>query len=163
MDKIALRRSLKQIKTSAESSNIIISKLLSLDEIKTAANLLLYYPLDDEPDIKALYSCGKSIYLPVIEKDDMRFRKYNGSFKIGRFGIKEPTGEYYQDDKNNIIVVPAVAYDNEGYRLGRGKGFYDRFLSKHKIKSIGVITKKRVISDVAKEANDIKVDTLITD
>ncbi|MDD7271783.1 MAG: 5-formyltetrahydrofolate cyclo-ligase [Spirochaetales bacterium] len=163
MDKIALRRSLKQIKTSAESSKIITSKLLSLDEIKRASNLLLYYPLDDEPDIKALYNCGKTIYLPVIEKDNMHFRKYNGSLKIGRFGIKEPTGEYYQDDKSTIIVVPAVAYDNEGYRLGRGKGFYDRFLSKHKIKSIGVITKKRVISDVAKEANDIKVDTLITD
>ena len=75
----------------------------------------------------------------------------------------EPTGEYYTIGSNDLMIVPAVAYDRDGYRLGRGKGFYDRFLANKKIKTIGVVSKLRVVSDVFREANDIKVDFIITD
>ena len=61
------------------------------------------------------------------------------------------------------MIVPAVAYDRDGYRLGRGKGFYDRFLADKKIKTIGVVSKLRIVSDVFREPNDIKVDFIITD
>lgn len=163
MDKMILRRSFRGLETNEDSSIAVVRKLKRCKELIAADTLLLYYPLKDEIDIKPLYSLDKRIFLPVIENNEMLFRRYDGDLKKGKFGIMEPTGEYYTIGSNDLMIVPAVAYDRDGYRLGRGKGFYDRFLADKKIKTIGVVSKLRVVSDVFREANDIKVDFIITD
>lgn len=158
-----LRRSFRGLETNEDSSIAVVRKLKRCKELIAADTLLLYYPLKDEIDIKPLYSLDKRIFLPVIENNEMLFRRYDGALKKGKFGIMEPTGEYYTIGSNDLMIVPAVAYDRDGYRLGRGKGFYDRFLADKKIKTIGVVSKLRVVSDVFRQANDIKVDFIITD
>ena len=158
-----LRRSFRGLETNEDSSIAVVRKLKRCKELIAADTLLLYYPLKDEIDIKPLYSLDKKIFLPVIENNEMLFRRYDGDLKKGKFGIMEPTGEYYTIGSNDLMIVPAVAYDRDGYRLGRGKGFYDRFLADKKIKTIGVVSKLRVVSDVFREPNDIKVDFIITD
>ena len=158
-----LRRSFRGLETNEDSSIAVVRKLKRCKELIAADTLLLYYPLKDEIDIKPLYSLDKRIFLPVIENNEMLFRRYDGDLKKGKFGIMEPTGEYYSIGSNDLMIVPAVAYDRDGYRLGRGKGFYDRFLADKKIKTIGVVSKLRVVSDVFRETNDIKVDFIITD
>ena len=158
-----LRRSFRGLETNEDSSIAVVRKLKRCKELIAADTLLLYYPLKDEIDIKPLYSLDKRIFLPVIENNEMLFRRYDGDLKKGKFGIMEPTGEYYTIGSNDLMIVPAVAYDRDGYRLGRGKGFYDRFLADKKIKTIGVVSKLRVVSDVFREYNDIKVDFIITD
>lgn len=158
-----LRRSFRGLETNEDSSIAVVRKLKRCKELIAADTLLLYYPLKDEIDIKPLYSLDKRIFLPVIENNEMLFRRYDGDLKKGKFGIMEPTGEYYTIGSNDLMIVPAVAYDRDGYRLGRGKGFYDRFLADKKIKTIGVVSKLRVVSDVFRQANDIKVDFIITD
>ena len=158
-----LRRSFRGLETNEDSSIAVVRKLKRCKELIAADTLLLYYPLKDEIDIKPLYSLDKRIFLPVIENNKMLFRRYDGDLKKGKFGIMEPTGEYYTIGSNDLMIVPAVAYDRDGYRLGRGKGFYDRFLADKKIKTIGVVSKLRVVSDVFRETNDIKVDFIITD
>ena len=163
MDKMILRRSFRGLETNEDSSIAVVRKLKRCKELIAADTLLLYYPLKDEIDIKPLYSLDKRIFLPVIENNEMLFRRYDGDLKKGKFGIMEPTGEYYTIGSNDLMIVPAVAYDRDGYRLGRGKGFYDRFLANKKIKTIGVVSKLRVVSDVFREYNDIKVDFIITD
>ena len=163
MDKMILRRSFRGLETNEDSSIAVVRKLKRCKELIAADTLLLYYPLKDEIDIKPLYSLDKRIFLPVIENNEMLFRRYDGALKKGKFGIMEPTGEYYTIGSNDLMIVPAVAYDRDGYRLGRGKGFYDRFLADKKIKTIGVVSKLRVVSDVFREPNDIKVDFIITD
>ena len=163
MDKMILRRSFRGLETNEDSSIAVVRKLKRCKELIAADTLLLYYPLKDEIDIKPLYSLDKRIFLPVIENNEMIFRRYDGDLKKGKFGIMEPTGEYYSIGSNDLMIVPAVAYDRDGYRLGRGKGFYDRFLADKKIKTIGVVSKLRVVSDVFRETNDIKVDFIITD
>lgn len=163
MDKMILRRSFRGLETNEDSSIAVVRKLKRCKELIAADTLLLYYPLKDEIDIKPLYSLDKRIFLPVIENNEMLFRRYDGDLKKGKFGIMEPTGEYYTIGSNDLMIVPAVAYDRDGYRLGRGKGFYDRFLADKKIKTIGVVSKLRIVSDVFREANDIKVDFIITD
>lgn len=163
MDKMILRRSFRGLETNEDSSIAVVRKLKRCKELIAADTLLLYYPLKDEIDIKPLYSLDKKIFLPVIENNEMLFRRYDGDLKKGKFGIMEPTGEYYTIGSNDLMIVPAVAYDRDGYRLGRGKGFYDRFLADKKIKTIGVVSKLRVVSDVFREYNDIKVDFIITD
>ena len=163
MDKMILRRSFKGLETNEDSSIAVVRKLKRCKELIAADTLLLYYPLKDEIDIKPLYSLDKRIFLPVIENNEMLYRRYDGDLKKGNFGIMEPTGEYYTIGSNDLMIVPAVAYDRDGYRLGRGKGFYDRFLADKKIKTIGVVSKLRIVSDVFREPNDIKVDFIITD
>ena len=163
MDKMILRRSFRGLETNEDSSIAVVRKLKRCKELIAADTLLLYYPLKDEIDIKPLYSLDKKIFLPVIENNEMLFRRYDGDLKKGKFGIMEPTGEYYTIGSNDLMIVPAVAYDRDGYRLGRGKGFYDRFLADKKIKTIGVVSKLRIVSDVFRETNDIKVDFIITD
>lgn len=163
MDKMILRRSFRGLETNEDSSIAVVRKLKRCKELIAADTLLLYYPLKDEIDIKPLYSLDKKIFLPVIENNEMLFRRYDGDLKKGKFGIMEPTGEYYTIGSNDLMIVPAVAYDRDGYRLGRGKGFYDRFLADKKIKTIGVVSKLRIVSDVFREPNDIKVDFIITD
>ena len=163
MDKMILRRSFRGLETNEDSSIAVVRKLKRCKELIAADTLLLYYPLKDEIDIKPLYSLDKRIFLPVIENNEMLFRRYDGALKKGKFGIMEPTGEYYTIGSNDLMIVPAVAYDRDGYRLGRGKGFYDRFLADKKIKTIGVVSKLRIVSDVFREPNDIKVDFIITD
>lgn len=163
MDKMILRRSFRGLETNEDSSIAVVRKLKRCKELIAADTLLLYYPLKDEIDIKPLYSLDKRIFLPVIENNEMLFRRYDGALKKGKFGIMEPTGEYYTIGSNDLMIVPAVAYDRDGYRLGRGKGFYDRFLADKKIKTIGVVSKLRIVSDVFREYNDIKVDFIITD
>ena len=163
MDKMILRRSFRGLETNEDSSIAVVRKLKRCKELIAADTLLLYYPLKDEIDIKPLYSLDKRIFLPVIENNEMLFRRYDGDLKKGKFGIMEPTGEYYTIGSNDLMIVPAVAYDRDGYRLGRGKGFYDRFLADKKIKTIGVVSKLRIVSDVFRQANDIKVDFIITD
>ncbi|WP_276996525.1 5-formyltetrahydrofolate cyclo-ligase [Bullifex porci] len=163
MDKMILRRSFRGLETNEDSSIAVVRKLKRCKELIAADTLLLYYPLKDEIDIKPLYSLDKRIFLPVIENNEMLFRRYDGDLKKGKFGIMEPTGEYYTIGSNDLMIVPAVAYDRDGYRLGRGKGFYDRFLADKKIKTIGVVSKLRIVSDVFREPNDIKVDFIITD
>ena len=158
-----LRRSFRGLETNEDSSIAVVRKLKRCKELIAADTLLLYYPLKDEIDIKPLYSLDKRIFLPVIENNEMLFRRYDGALKKGKFGIMEPTGEYYTIGSNDLMIVPAVAYDRDGYRLGRGKGFYDRFLADKKIKTIGVVSKLRIVSDVFREPNDIKVDFIITD
>ena len=158
-----LRRSFRGLETNEDSSIAVVRKLKRCKELIAADTLLLYYPLKDEINIKPLYSLDKRIFLPVIENNEMLFRRYDGDLKKGKFGIMEPTGEYYTIGSNDLMIVPAVAYDRDGYRLGRGKGFYDRFLADKKIKTIGVVSKLRIVSDVFREANDIKVDFIITD
>ena len=158
-----LRRSFRGLETNEDSSIAVVRKLKRCKELIEADTLLLYYPLKDEINIKPLYSLDKRIFLPVIENNEMLFRRYDGALKKGKFGIMEPTGEYYTIGSNDLMIVPAVAYDRDGYRLGRGKGFYDRFLADKKIKTIGVVSKLRIVSDVFREPNDIKVDFIITD
>lgn len=78
--------------------------------------------------------CEKQILLPVVTGDDLELRVYTGpgDLATGAYGIEEPTGALFTDyDAIDFIVVPGVAFDRNGNRLGRGKGYYDRLLPPH--------------------------------
>ena len=83
-------------------------------------------------------------------------------FIIGDFNILEPQNEVYEGDYD-LIIVPGVAFDKDGNRIGRGKGYYDRFLSKHlDIKRIGICFDFQLIERVPTEDNDIKMHEIIS-
>jgi 5-formyltetrahydrofolate cyclo-ligase len=83
--------------------------------------------------------------------------------ELGSFQIEEPTGDAVTDPAEiEVIVVPAVAFDRKGNRLGRGKGFYDRLLSTTRATTIGVGYDFQVFDELPVEEHDIPMDMVIT-
>lgn len=123
----------------AAMSEELCSKVLRSAWWQEVSTLLLYYPLDDEVDVRPLiweaYEDGKHVLLPVCRGNDLELRLYEGEASLipGAFGIMEPTGlSVAEADYPNIqlAIVPGMSFDMEGHRLGRGRGYYDRLLPK---------------------------------
>lgn len=163
VEKSEVRRMLRNRPVRKEDSQLLCSLLMENESIIKSSQLLLYYPLADEPDIRPLYSLDKQIALPWLDDEgNMEFSLFSGRLKKGKYNIMEPDERLpliLKDDA--VIIIPALAYTSEKVRLGRGKGCYDRFLSRHHIHSIGVITADRVLDCFSVQPHDIRVDELV--
>ena len=96
----------------------------------------------------------------------MEVRRYTEKEDLqkGAFGIMEPTGTLFTDyERIDVAIVPGVAFDRDGHRLGRGKGYYDRFLSKVPlVYKIGVRFPSRLMDEVPADEYDILMDEIVT-
>ena len=143
MLKAELRKNIRERKRQftsqklSELSLMLISKLLDNDKIKKAKTILMYYSMPDEVNthqvVDTLVALDKKVLLPVvINGEELEIREYKdkNDLKEGiAYHIMEPVGEKYNDYKNiDVAVVPGMSFDDNGNRLGRGKGYYDRFL-----------------------------------
>lgn len=136
-----------------------------------ASTLLLYYPLPDEVDVRSLISeaheRGARVLLPVVVGDELELRLYEGetSLREGAFGIKEPTGDLFplgQYDEIELAVVPGMAFDRDGHRLGRGKGYYDRLLPKlSKARLRGICFPFQMLDEVPTDVHDIAMHGVV--
>lgn len=143
LTKTELRKAVRQLKkehTQEELMSLsagITGKVLDLDIIKDAGTVMLYCSLPDEvytmDMIHRLHGEGKKIVLPKVISDcEMELREYDGDadLEVGSFGIMEPCGKLFTDYEDiDVAVIPGMAFDKYGNRLGRGKGYYDRFLN----------------------------------
>lgn len=116
-------------------SKSILEQLEQMSCFQKAKTILLYYPKSNEVDVLPLfkrYKKDKTLLLPVTHRRWMTANPFEGNNNMhrGKFGIPEPTTPPYQGDID-MIIVPAVAFDKHGHRLGRGGGYYDRFIKKH--------------------------------
>lgn len=163
MDKAGLRRLLKGRTVSKEAGQRACTLLLGDPWVREADCVLLYYPLADEADIRPLYGMLPCVALPYMLPDgSMDFSIYRGRLVKGRFGIMECVEkEAVQTTERTVIVIPALAYDRTGVRLGRGLGCYDRYMAAHRIRSIGIITQDRLYERLPGEEHDLRVDRLI--
>jgi len=134
-------------------------------------------PLPDEVDVSSLFqTLEKSIYIPAFDESlgSYRMAKYTPKLKKGKFGIPEPAEPIWTDaDDLDLILIPGVAFDNLGNRIGRGGGFYDRLLPKyHAIRAgicfdfqcLPVLSDKGVeVETIPTESHDGSMDLLITE
>jgi 5-formyltetrahydrofolate cyclo-ligase len=153
-----------------EQSLPLIHVLLSHPRIQAAKVVLLYESLPDEVDthdaIEQLCRQGKAVLLPVVKpQQEMELREYQGAQSMleDEFHILEPTGPSFQDyARIDVAVIPGMSFDGEGNRLGRGKGYYDRFLRKiPSVYKIGICFDFQRVEHVPTEATDIPVDEVI--
>jgi len=118
-------------------SSKIVSRILSLPSFEKAKSVLLFCPHRGEPDITPLFSWvlkeGKALVLPKVEGEDLKLIrvKQDTNLSPGAFCILEPRdGEEISPEAIDFSLVPGVLFDKVGYRIGYGKGYYDRLLTK---------------------------------
>ena len=152
----------------ADKSTLILSCIASSESIKSAKTVALYASLSEEVqsvELIELLSQTKRVVLPRVAGDDMDFYPYTpSSLKVGAFGIEEPQGsEPISPDEIDVIVVPGVAFTTDGKRCGRGKGYYDKYLSRSGFRAIkiGVCYTEQLAEDIPNEPHDIVMDYMI--
>ena len=132
-----------------------------------ADRILMYHSLPDELSTLEFidkWNGKKHFFLPRVNGVNLDILPYDKSaLKYGAFHIEEPVGDDVQDISGiELIVVPAVAYDRNGNRVGRGRGYYDRLLESSKAMKIGVGYDFQLVDEVDAEPHDVPVDMVIT-
>ena len=154
-----------------ESNAGIRAVFLNMPEYQQAKTIFAYISEKREPDtvgiIEQALADGKTVALPISLAGGImepRAIKSLDELVIGRYNIPAPTEDapLVADEDIDLIIVPAVTFNDKGYRLGRGGGYYDRFLSKSGAVSVG-LGRDRLIQEVPLEAHDQCVTCLVTE
>ncbi|MCL1824229.1 MAG: 5-formyltetrahydrofolate cyclo-ligase [Oscillospiraceae bacterium] len=175
--KVELRRELLQkgseqytSRRDVNKDKLILKNLLSLREFQESGFILTYISTENEIDTHELISnclrLKKQAAVPRVEGSELAFYEINSFFELekGKFGILEPvkTCKKAQINKNTLCVVPALACNENGFRLGYGKGFYDRFLCDFPGKSVVLCYSGNMI-ELPVEPHDVAADIVITE
>lgn len=165
------RRALTRAQIEALSESIS-KKLIALSEFERADTVLFFYPTRNEPElfvaINEALTRGKDVAFPISRPDtltlDFRLISDLGELNEGTYKIYEPSDSAPLPTvtERTLCVVPALSYDKKGFRLGYGKGYYDRFLPTFKGTSVGIAFDEFISSDLPALPTDIPVDILIT-
>lgn len=172
MDKASLRKEYlyirSQIKNRDSKDEEIYNKLISNHHFKKAKTILTYVSYRDEVDtykiIKYALENGKRVATPKVQNNELVFY-YIHSFddlKKGTYGIMEPVGNEIASDMDAISLTPALCYTKDGYRLGYGGGYYDRYYHNHHPYKIGLCYEDCLVDKIPVEIGDEKVDMIIT-
>lgn len=159
----------KRQKDSAELCSILKAQAF----FQSARSILFFAPLPEEPDLWPLLNetlAGKKmIALPCFDADNQvylprRVTDIHVEILSGQFGIREPatTCVAIPLEDLDVALVPGVAFDLSGHRLGRGKGFYDRLLENFPGKKIGIAFDGQVVDAIPAEKNDVRMNFIIT-
>ena len=147
-------------------SEQVLQQLEQMHCFRESKTVLLYYPVQNELDVLPLvqkYKREKTLLFPVSHRRGMTVHPYAGNEQMhrGKFGIPEPTTPAYEG-KIDLIIVPGVAFDAKGRRLGRGGGYYDRFIKKqtHAV-LVGVGYDFQLVDEVPAARHDQRVHRII--
>jgi 5-formyltetrahydrofolate cyclo-ligase len=179
-----MRAALKEIDPAdadRESASFTL-QLLKTPEWRAAGSVLIFIGMAGEIDMAGVFcsSCRakKNVYAPRVEGDDMTFYKMpcrEGPWTLSSYGIREPSGDEEafspadaaKQGERVLVVTPGLAFDAENHRLGRGKGYYDRFFAALdgagvNYRAIGAAFKCQIVNKVPVEAFDKRLDGVIT-
>ena len=171
-EKMSARRASLSATQVANHSALIAAKLKELEPIINAGRIMGFSAIRNEVDlrffIEAQEGQGKKILLPRVEKSGelaaVEFVSWQ-SARPGAFGILEPTGPVCSLDEIDVVLVPGLVFDGRGYRLGYGKGYYDRFLQLLPKKTFicGVCFEFQVVDDIMPHSGDVPMQWIVTD
>jgi len=147
------------------NSGMIVNKILNSDDFKTASHIALYMPIKGEVDITRILKIStKNYYLPRCVGNELEFAKYEpNSLVLSKFSIPEPQGEKINPEILDIIYIPCLMANKKCFRLGYGRGYYDRFFANHNLKAKKIIVvHNELISDMNfQDKYDYKCDSIL--
>ncbi|HUE37397.1 MAG TPA: 5-formyltetrahydrofolate cyclo-ligase [Candidatus Acidoferrum sp.] len=171
----AMRRELKKMTEGKRLSDSekLRANLRQQRFFRDAVSILFFAPLPEEPDLWPLLNetlaTQKMTALPCFDADSQnyltrRVTDIHVEILSGRFGIREPASSCVAIplEELDVVLVPGVAFDANGHRLGRGKGFYDRLLENFGGKKIGIAFDEQIVDAVPAEKNDVRMDLILT-
>ncbi|MDD2689214.1 MAG: 5-formyltetrahydrofolate cyclo-ligase [Candidatus Omnitrophica bacterium] len=170
--KILLRLKTQKEENRERKSKLIKKKLFGVSIFKKAKFVMFYIAFGKEVNteemIKEAKNLGKIVYVPVCKKNRITLRpcilEDNASLKKGPYGVCEPINKKSIPVKDlDLVIVPGIAFDKKGSRLGRGKGCYDRFLKKlpKDTPTIGLAFDFQIMPSLPRQTHDISVDKII--
>ena len=171
LDKSALRREILQQRQSLSIlewqtlSHSICDRLSTSALFQEAKTVLAYFSFRQEVDLSALFNLDKNWAFPSCVGKSLVWHLWQpgDDLQVGRYGIKEPlsTATVISPSAADLILVPTVACDRFGYRLGYGGGFYDRLLSQYStIPNIGIVFDFAYLDRLPKDSWDVKLDSI---
>ena len=169
MTKAELRRWARRVRRGLDLEAFAAQALPHLARLlEGRERILIYAPLPDEPDPRGLVSLlpQARFFLPKVRGEELIVLPYTEALQSGAFGVKEPaSGTPLSPHELDAVVVPALAYDQRGFRLGRGKGYYDRFLKKLAPGAItlGFLPKALVLPRLPTDPWDLPVHEVVTE
>ncbi len=152
-------------KAAAERAFALLEKTAAF---VMAENVLMYHSLPDELSTHSFlekWNRRKRFFLPRVNGVNLDILPYDRStLRLGAFQIEEPEGDNtVQMEHIDAVIVPSVAYDRKGNRVGRGKGYYDRLLADTAAVRIGMAYDFQLVDEIDVEPHDVGVDIIITD
>lgn len=175
--KSALRQALRPRRAAlpdrAEKDRAICGHILALPQWQAAQRVLAYVSTPQEPNtrplIQAALAAGKEVYAPVCgEGGQMAFFRFTGlaQLRAGKWGIQEPpmgSPLPLGDGARQLCLVPGLAFDRHGFRLGYGKGYYDRFLAAVEIDTVGLCYQELLLTGLPAGRRDKRVGLVATE
>lgn len=156
-------------------SGEIVTRLMRIEEIRKASTLMVYLSFGSEvltdDLIRWCWGEGKRICVPFCRpaSREMTACRIDGfdELETGRYGIRAPKEGFLRPVEGgqiDVILVPALAFDRRGYRVGYGGGYYDRFLpTAPQAAKIGVVFSSQIIDEIPVDLHDLPVDVIVTE
>ena len=181
IEKERIRRLMLKMRNSVsqsevlEKSNLIQLNVLRSNHFAISESLGVYLPIDNEVRTQEIIQRGldsaKKVALPSIESNRMRFYQLDdsllreSSLVIGKFGIREPHKRGVEITKLDLLIVPGIAFDFGGARIGYGRGYFDRYITNAKVSfSLGLGYQFQLVSRPLPQSNlDQRINGLSTE
>lgn len=171
--KKVIRQHIRELKNGLSSSqkqaeaDSVFDKIELLPEFQKTKNILIYWSLPDELPTQAFIGkwCDKKqFFLPAIVGDGMVLKQYSVSEALikGSHGIMEPHSLIDFNGEIELGIIPGIAFDRHRNRLGRGKGYYDRFFSDNQSLKIGVCFDFQLLETIPVSLHDVKMDKIVS-
>jgi len=151
---------------------IISERISQTDEFKRADTLLLFYPVGSEINLLPLFdiarTMNKRVAFPCCKANGVMIFRYTDELNeltASSYNIPEPSEECQEvtEFDGSLCITPALAFDTQGFRIGYGGGYYDRFLVGYSGVSIGVAYDGMIVDSLPRGEFDLSVDMIITE
>jgi 5-formyltetrahydrofolate cyclo-ligase len=175
--KSALRKQIREARQTISPAVRAVESIELCDrlepQLQSAHTILFFAPLPDEPDVwpllEKLLPTNKICALPAFDSatrtySARRVQNLKTDIAAGKFGIREPSSGCPEISLNvpDLILVPGIAFDWHGHRLGRGKGYYDRLLANGHGLKCGVAFDGQMVKKIPAETHDVRMDFIVT-
>jgi len=157
-----LKAALAAFGEKSAASARIRTRLRDAAHWKSARVIYGFAPLTTEPDWLGDGAAGKTLAFPRVENGVLQFFT-GGTLETGPFGVRQPEGGNPAPPPD-LVLVPGLGFDPAGSRLGRGGGFYDRWLEANPgVKTLGLCFACQLVKKIPMEEHDVRVDAVLTE